>query len=338
MGTSPRFLTLFLATGLVGSVAQAADPPDPYDVIEQVIQAPPAPPAEVAVSPPVVVQPPAIVIQPPPVVVQPPPAEAAPPMAQPPPPTYYQVPPLPRHHRRGPGYYYPPAGYAAPIYAYPPPIWVHPRRPVAYRPPVAPAVARPKARFFSFGFRLATLGINQEINGKNVVLGGGGFQLRFRTRGRFGMEGAFDVLTARFPAPGPGGVRPGEGPAFHVGAVERTSMPTTLSALLYVFPNDDARIFNLYFLAGIGAQTTTMKLPDEFGVQTKQKFTELLAQTGLGLELRFRWFALQADGRLLGLVRDDSELPAGYYAHVDGAPVPKSSWGGQGTVGAAFWF
>lgn len=294
----------------------------------------------------------------------------APAAAYPPPPVY--PPPQPQLPAGvpTPGYYYPPPGYAAPIYSYPPPPVYYVRPPVTRRPVLncAACVERPedRARFFSIGMRGTVLGINQKINGQGVVMGGVGFQMRFRTRGRFGMEASVDILHAGFndhgnppladattgdsgtsggapssPPPTGGFNTPGStsgGPYFHSGPVTRDSVPVTLSALVYIFPNQDSHIFNLYFLGGMGVVATTMGLTDEWGAPVKQSFSEFETHLGVGMELRFHWFALQADVRGIGLWRDDSSAPGAYYTGVDGAPVPANSWGLQGSAGAAFWF
>ena len=268
----------------------------------------------------------------------------APPMPPPPPP--------PRAYYGNQGYYYPPTGYAAPIYSYPPP-------PVYYRVPPPPRRRPPRIcrdcnlehpRFFSIGLRATSLSINQSINGHDVTLGGGGFQMRFRNRGHFGIEAAVDFLHGDFHADGPTprmdtpttGSSSSNGNTsggyFHVGDVSRDSIPFSVSALIYIFPNTDARIFNMYFLGGLGVIGTSMSLLDENGVRTQQDFTEYEAHLGIGSELRFRWFAIDASVRALGLARDDSSAPASYYTGVSGAPVPASSVGVAGTLAATLWF
>jgi hypothetical protein len=312
---------LFVASLLFGLAATAAaqEPMNPYD------------------APPVVVAPPAAVV--PGTVLQPYGQPMAPAVPAP-----YGAP--------TPGYYYPPTGYAAPMYSYPPP-------PVYYvRPVVKPRKLRcnggwcqaqqapvGKARLFSIGARFSVLGIDQSINGHDVVMPGGGVQLRFRTRGRFGLELAADFLHGKFSADAtageakPASATPGTTtPYFHIADVTRDSIPVTLSMLFYIFPNDDARIFNLYFLGGVGVVSTNMQLTDENGQSVKQGFTEWEGHLGIGAELRFRWLAIQADVRGIALSRDDSSAPASYYAGVSGGPVPKSSTGGQGTLGATIWF
>ena len=49
-------------------------------------------------------------------------------------------------------------------------------------------------------------------------------------------------------------------------------------------------------------------------------------------------FAIEGNMRVIGLARDDSRAPASYYSGVDGAPVPATSVGYHGTVGATLWF
>ncbi len=305
---------LFAAAAVFGLAATAAAQPlNPYDA-------------------PVVTAP--AVAEPAPMV---PPPPAVPPLAAPP-----------------PGYYYPPPGYAPPMWAYPPPpvYYVQPvRRRVrrvclngSCQPAAVAAVVEPPAhaRLFSVGVRFSGLGVNQQINGQDVLLWGLGGQLRFRTRGRFGLEAAVDILHGHFDAPQPQGgpIQPATnaGPFFHIGPVTRDSYPVSLSALLYIFPNDDARHFNLYFLGGIGVVPTRMGLTDENGNQVTQSFTEYEGHLGVGAELRFRWLAIQADIRGIAMGRDDSGGDAAFYANVDGGPVPKSSVGAQGTLGATLWF
>src|SRR5262245_20127099 len=120
---------------------------------------------------------------PPPVVAPP---VAAPPVAAPP-----AAQPL-QPYGPTPGYYYPPPGYAPPMYAYPPPpvYYVQPARPRRVHASCHGYTCAPggRARLFSVGLRVSGLGVNQQINNHDVLLGGVGAQLRFRTRGRFGIE------------------------------------------------------------------------------------------------------------------------------------------------------
>lgn len=264
-----------------------------------------------------------------------------------PPQPAYPVTPQPYVVGQQPGYYYPPTGYSAPMYSYPPPptYYVTPVPPRRARcgsccAPCATAAPRPHVRWFSIGARLTALALDQQINNQDVVLGGAGLQLRLRTRGRFAFEGSVDFLHGSFDAgpqtsPNPPGTT---GPYFHVGNVTRDSIPVALSLMLYIFPNQDERVFNLYFLGGLGAVNTTMGLTDENGNKVKQQFTEFEGHLGVGAELRFRWIALQADVRGLALTRDDKDRPGSYYSGVDGGPVPANTMGVQGNVGATLWF
>ena len=271
-----------------------------------------------------------VIIQSPlPVLVQPAPAQPPPPAAP----------------AAGPGYYYPPPGWAAPIYSYPPPPYQQqaPRLPV-YRAQPAPRSASPcrgscpgnrpgasaagssgedRARFFSVGLRLSALSLNQTIGGKNTTLGGGGIEVRFRSRGRVGLEASLESLHGDFE---------------QGGAIRRDTVPLQLSLLVYIFPNADSRHFNLYFLGGAGVSSTRMQLIDPKGDEVQQDFREWDLHMGVGTELRFKWLALRADVRGLKLWRDDRDNDGRWYGDVDGAPVPQTSVGVQGTVGAAIWF
>ena len=255
-------------------------------------------------------------------------------------------PPAPPAQLPGPGYYYPPTGYAAPIYSYPPPP-VQQQRPVYRAQPVQRRTAcgrgscpgnsgagngscqqwsasdPERARFFSVGARLSVLMLNQTIGGKTTMLGGGGAELRFRTRGRFGIEASLDSLHGDFE---------------QGGAIKRDTMPLQLSLMAYVFPNSDARRFNIYFLGGAGVASTKMLLVDPTGAEVQQEFREWDLHLGAGAELRFKWLALRADVRGLKLWRDDKDNDGRWYGDVDGAPVPKNSTALQGTLGAAIWF
>jgi hypothetical protein len=222
--------------------------------------------------------------------------------------------------------YTPPTVYTPPTYYYSPaPL---PRYTYSYyygcgagcvKKPVAP---REKIRRFSIGVHGTALGINQQVGGKDVVLGGAGLQLRIRSKGRFGLELKQDFL----------------GASFLDGQFERTSLPFTFSLMLYIFPNQETRHFNLYFLAGFGGMWDQVKLIDQNGRRVRQDFLEGIGQLGLGAELRWRWFAIAADARALGLIRDSSSPPGSYYGDIDGAPIPKKSWGIQGNVYVNLWF
>src|SRR5262249_36049827 len=134
--------------------------------------------------------------------------------------------------------------------------------PVYYAPPPAPVYYRPRmscaqlcaqqpaphtwdgVRRFSLGVHGTVLGINQKVGRDDVVLGGGGFQLRLRSKGRFGFEARQSFLHAEY----------------WNGGFERNSFPFALSLMFYIFPNTDARHFNLYGLAGVGVMPDTVKI------------------------------------------------------------------------------
>jgi hypothetical protein len=209
----------------------------------------------------------------------------------------------------------------------PAPLYTAPKRPLpcsagscrkAYANPDAG-----RARYFSIGGRLTSMTINQKIGDKDATIAGGGLELRFRGRGHFGLEASLDFLHGDFTLNGP---------------LARDSLPFALSAMIYLRPNSDANIFNMYLLGGVGIIGTTMTLVDQTNTQVKQDFTEYELHAGVGAELRFHWFALRADVRGLALFRDDSSGAGQFYAGVDGAPVPSQSYAVVGTLGAALWF
>lgn len=237
-------------------------------------------------------------------------AEAAKPPASPAPPSqgYYQEPAAP----------HPPAAPApvtacccarsccAPYpYAAPPPlkVWDGVRR-------------------FSLGAHVGFLTLNQQIGKNQITLGGAGFQLRLRTKGHFGFEASQSFLHG----------------SYWQGAWQRDSFPFSLSLMFYLFPNRDTRHFNLYAVAGAGIVPDSVQLYDEHHFRVTQDFAELELHAGLGAELRFRWFGIEADGRIIGLWRDDSDTPAAYYRGIKGAPVPSSSYGVQGNLYLSIWF
>ncbi len=51
----------------------------------------------------------------------------------------------------------------------------------------------------------------------------------------------------------------------------------------------------------------SVTLNDENRQQVTQDFTEVELHAGLGAELRFKWFGIEADARYIGLWRDDSD-------------------------------
>lgn len=220
----------------------------------------------------------------------------------------------------------PPWPYYAPYCApYPPPppwLWA------PLRPPVCDARCQKlralnRARRFAVGLHATVLSLNNQVGDERLTMWGGGLEFRYRSRGRFGLSAVLDYA---------------HGSSDRSGGVTRDSLPASLSALIYIFANRDARHFNLYFLGGLGVVGTTMTLHDDQGRRVKQDFTEYEAHLGVGAELRFKWFAVEAEARGVSLWRDDSEQPDAYYTDADGAPVPRSSQGIQGTLGAMFWF
>jgi len=258
------------------------------------------------------------------------PASPQPGYYPPPQPGYYPPPHSGYYPSPPSGYYPPPPSYGgAPQYPYPYPPSAHP--PSAYRP--GPGCAsgdcgdgrhrRERVRVFSIGGRASYLALNSQLGDRNVTLGGGGVELRFRNSGRFGLEASVDFLHGDFDVGGP---------------LTRDSYPIQLSALFYVMPNRDANHFNLYLLAGLGAVPSRIGLVDYYGQTVHERYTEYEGHLGVGLELRFHFFALRADVRGLALWRDNGSGAGAYFAGVAGAPVPAREDGVLATAGAAFWF
>ena len=308
-----KSLTLAVAVlaSSAGSLAFAQQPIDPYDA-PAVAPAPPPPPPAV----PQPIDPYSAYPAPPAYGYQPP--QAGPP-APPSPPQYQQ------------GYYLYAAPGQPPVYYAPPPA--------VYRPSCACcSCASPcgsyscaplrrvhrwdGVRRFSLGAHASFLTLNQQVGGNAVTLGGAGFQLRMRSKGRFGFEMAQDFLHA----------------SYWNGNFTRDSFPFSVSLMFYIFPNSDARHFNLYGVGGVGIMTDVMGLRDENNNMVSQDFTEYTAHVGAGAELRFRWFGIEADARYIGMWRENGSAPAVFYGNIGGAPVPKSSQGVQGSVYLSLWF
>ncbi|MDB4968437.1 MAG: hypothetical protein JWN44_4126 [Myxococcales bacterium] len=305
-------LAVLSATLMVGGAARAQQPINPYLSGEATEEAQPAPPTAVA---------------------QP----IDPYSAYPAPPAYgYQSP------QTGPAQVPSPPSYQQGYYLYPsgggPPVYYAP--PAGYRGACAsccccascgyaqqPRLVRPVrkwdgARRFSIGAHVGFLSLNQTVGNDQVTLGGAGFQLRLRSKGRFGFEVAQSFLHG----------------SYWSGAWQRDSFPFSLGLMFYIFPNDDKHHFNIYAVAGVGLVPDSVTLYDENRIKVTQDFTEVMLHAGLGAELRFKWFGIEADGRVLGLWRDSSDRPATYYGDVKGAPVPKSSYGFQGNLYVSLWF
>jgi len=300
----------------VGAAARAQQPLQPYEEnTETVAQPAPIPPAQIPVQEPIdpysaYPAPPAYGYQ----------APAAGPPATPSPPSYQR------------GYYlYPPQGQG-PVYYAPPPggcccCCQQQAAPCgyAYRPTARVVRAKKQwdgARRFSLGAHVGFLTLNQQVGNDQVSLGGAGFQLRLRSAGRWGFEASQSFLHGEYWS----------------GAFQRDAFPFSLSLMFYIFPNKDAHHFNLYGVAGVGLVADSVTLNDENRQQVTQDFTEVELHAGLGAELRFKWFGIEADARYISLWRDDSSSPAGYYGSIKGAPVQSSSYGVQGNLYLSLWF
>jgi hypothetical protein len=299
-------LVAFGATLIAASAAQAQQPLNPYDAAAPVAPPAPAPPLDVAqplnpYAPEAYPAPPAYGYQPPEVGIG-------------------RVPPAPPSYQQG--YYLYPGPNQPPVYYAPPPVYST-RYTCAQLCAQRTVVHRwDGVRRFSLGVHASVLGLNQKVGTNDVVLGGAGFQLRLRSKGRFGFEARQSFLHAEY----------------WKGGFERTSYPFALSLMVYVFPNQDTRHFNIYGLLGVGAMADSVRIRFAPGDYRSQDFLEWEGHVGLGLELRFRWFAIEVEGRGIGLVRDNSDRPAVYYNGIQGGPIPEKSLGLQGNAYLSFWF
>jgi hypothetical protein len=184
-----------------------------------------------------------------------------------------------------------------------------------YQPPRGPAVG--------MGLRFSALGISsQEIFGEKVSLYGAGLQLRFRNQGHWGFELGMDALRANIGN----------------GAFVRTSYPFSFAPMLYLFKNRPENHFNIYGVAGFGLMADDVKLYEGSSQERRQQFWEVLGHLGGGAELRFRYLALFADMRLIGMLLDDSSHDGQFYQGIEGGPIPASSLGYKANVGAMLWF
>jgi hypothetical protein len=331
----PVSLALAATTLAWVGAARAQAPLDPYEAPEAApAQAPVIAPAAPAPIPPDVAPAP-----PPPPTAPAPPAQVIDPYSQyPAPPAYgYQSPAQgpaettaqPPSYQRG--YYLYSAPGQPPVYYAPPPAQF--RCNAGYSCACMQAccgqrlVLRPKRKWdgvrrFSLGAHAGFLTLNQQVGNDRVTLGGAGFQLRFRSAGHFGFEIAQSFMHADY----------------WNGAWSRDTFPFQLSLMLYLFPNHDAQHFNISGLGGVGLVGDSVSLYDEHRVQVTQDFTEVELHAGLGAELRFKWFGIEADARYLWLWRDNSDTPAAWYGDLNGAPVQKSSQGVQGNIYLSIWF
>ena len=296
----------------VGAVARAQQPLQPYetDTTETVAQPAPIQPAPAPVPVQQPIDPYSAYPAPPAYGYQ---APAAGPPATPSPPSYQQ------------GYYLYPTAGQAPVYYAPPPssCCCCCQRRCGYH--LAPPLRRhvwDGVRRFSLGVHAGFLALNQQVGSDQVMLGGAGFQLRLRSAGHWGFEAEQSFLHG----------------SYWGGAWQRDTFPFQLSLMFYLFPNRDAHHFNLYGLAGVGLVADSVTLNDENRQQVTQDFTELEVHAGVGAELRFKWFGIEADARYVNLWRDDSSTPASFYGNLKGAPVQASSYGIQTNVYLSLWF
>ncbi len=180
-----------------------------------------------------------------------------------------------------------------------------------------------KVRRISLGAHLELLALNQKLGSDTAILGGGGVHLRLRNSGRFGFDFEQGFLY-------------GEN---HNQTYRRWSYPFQWSMMIWFLPNnDDRRHLNFYALGGFGIMPDTLKVQFTSGDSRSQDLVEWMAHIGLGAELRFKWFAIEAEARFVGLFLDEVLTPGSYYSGVNYAAIPEASYGFQGKLMASFWF
>ena len=69
-----------------------------------------------------------------------------------------------------------------------------------------------------------------------------------------------------------------------------------------------------------------------------QDFTEFELHVGVGAELRFKWFAIEADARVVGLWRDNSDTPASYYGNRRAPRSRRRATACRATCTVSLWF
>jgi hypothetical protein len=232
----------------------------------------------------------------------------------------------------------PTAGMLPPLI--PPPAIAAPYRGQRIRLNCAQLCARPPApllprlttlplertRFVSLGGHVTAFGMaNQPLAGWGTLYGGG-LNLTFRSRGRFGFEISQDFLR--------GSMRHGDSGL----SLTRQSFPFEFALRGYILPNSDRYHFNMYYGGGLGVMASRVDVPFAQGDTRTQNFLEWMIHGDLGAELRFKWIAFGLEGRITGLVRDKSYGDAGYYRGIQNAPVPASTWGAEGRAYLNFWF
>ncbi len=185
---------------------------------------------------------------------------------------------------------------------------------------------RERVRFISFGAHVTALGMAHQPLAGWGTLWGGGIQIQFRSRGRFGFEMSQDFLKGDLKAVT-------DGPS-----ITRKSYPFEFTFKGYILPNSDKHHFNMYFGGGLGAMASNLSYNNINIDGGSQNFLEWMIHADAGAELRFKWFALGLDGRVHGIVRDRNFGDGAYYGNISDGVVPASTWGLEGRGYMNFWF
>ncbi len=236
------------------------------------------------------------------------------------------------------------------------PVWIIPASPTQPAPPALPGLAPPvpiRAKMppsaappsvrlrptqpvsgLGLGGRWGLLWTNQQVYGSNVLLNGGGADVRLRL-GSVAVEASFDVL----------------GTDEAQKTFSRTSYPLQLGLLYDLLPTRPGLFFNVHLSAGAGVLPTRLTLWKDTPLEYSASATEVLGQVGTGCEIRLWHFAITADARVLGLWRassgdelDPSQAASGSTAQaafaksgLTQALIPEKSYGWTFTLGALLW-
>lgn len=231
---------------------------------------------------------------------------AQPPLAQPPQPPPEQVPS-----------------------ALPPPPVFQPPAPAATSYPVPPRPVR------AFPYRLGISGhggmlwTNQELYRDNLLMSGGGIDLRLRLSDHLAINGVFDVFKTDL----------GDG------NYSRASYPIQVGLMYYLLPVRDRIDFNVFTVASVGLVPSTIGLAVALPAEQQLRTTEALGSVGVGFDMRFGRLSILADMRAIALWRlgDPADVTPLPIERIDGGSglkqlaVPDSSYGWIFNMGAMIW-
>ncbi len=164
------------------------------------------------------------------------------------------------------------------------------------------AHAAPRDRYtwdrgrFEVGPRVTQLTLTDDATEASLPMGGVGTYFRWRFSRRLGVEGAFDAVFADEIAD--------ESP----GEVTRATIPATLSAMVYLFPESR---FQMYGLGGFGMTAHTVQYE---ALGESAEWTTPALQVGAGAQYRWNGARLDVSVRGLFMERHGEEVEAVHEA------------------------